>query len=661
MSNEPDACTVVGTLSRTLLRETVVRDLSSGTYRIEYNDRTHLEAQDWRSIVEIEVQSKAPTPGLLRSNEHPFYVIAPPSRAVPMAATKTQDTSVRSGGARRSSDVDSAQRDDSKLRDVLGQCLLRTSVLPAIAEPETFRDLERLSHQKALVVIPDTNSLSNGVLHYLLQALARTQIWVMPVAVSLTTLQQKDAALKSLLSETKPSHLRSALRSRSLVNASLALLQRCRAHAQVIEVDPQLLRYMRPASDKASDPDRADVLEDRLLVESIHAALRSMRTRATQRVVTSDVFLARVLHAEGIRTLTLQAPRFPEQPTPCLRYDPLARAFRGATLPEFLWDLTHTFASVRLVDPSEPKRPLLRLDAYWDGKTARDWRRQVLRVRLLRPRSTASRPLSSAPLPEAPFLDILRLGGALLRGTGSVEILRERIEEQTRPSEEIAKHACEVLRRAGFASLTEGNLTGTEHLSTLNERIASGDLDGASALWRERYSPYRALVELLQAEGSVKFADLPAVLAEVTAGEPGRRACEHLARAVVRLGQAWSSEDKILDGSQRPDDEKFVATIMQLVRKHARDGLVSYSILLPRLCEELRMSPWAAGMQLQRLAKEGALPELTFSGSLGTVGRAHPAVPIVAGSLADIREVPIPLDRLKYGPRLVYTLSWKPS
>ena len=172
---------------------------------------------------------------------------------------------------------------------------------PKIAA-KTAEQLLRLKRSKGIVLIPDTNSLYNGTLHWLLNIVRDSSALILPFVMSLTQMQSRDAGLKAMLREPKKnSNLPQALRSRALVNAGLGLLERNNHRYQILEMDPSLLRYMRAGAKSGFDPDESDVLEDRLLIEGVHSILRSTRTRAAQLVVTSDVLLARVLSAEGIR------------------------------------------------------------------------------------------------------------------------------------------------------------------------------------------------------------------------------------------------------------------------------------------------------------------------------------------------------------------------
>jgi len=648
----------VSTLAEAL-RKRLLHDLDPGSYRIEYNDQTHLAANEWRAILDVEIRGGAGSK--LAQEGYPLYTVAPVRQAT-AAPSKGKEKATRAAGAEATrgpadKGQEQAQRDQAKILDVLGQCLTRAGVLPATTEPDITRLLHKVGKRGALVVIPDTNAIANGTAHYLVRALNRLPVWLMPVAISLTTIQEHDRRLKGLVNKHASGNLSSALRSRSLVNSALSILERCRARAQIVEVEPQLLRFMRPPGKEAADPDQGDVLEDRLLVEAIHALLGAMRTQAQRFVLTSDVFLARILRAEGIPTLAMQPGQMSDGPIPCVRYDALARAFAGATLPELLWELAHSFASVRLVGLSDPKRPLARLDTYWAGKTDADWRNEAVKLTLAA--RDAQKALSSAPLPEAPMPKMLRLAGAILQEPSSLDDARHRIPEPDRPSEDTARAAVTVLARAGFLSYSDGVFATEEPLHELDRALAARDLDAASRLWEQKYPPYGALLEHVRRSPTTEMSVLPDLLRDVVGKTPAQRSCEHLARAAVYLGQAWISSNRLFDGTTRLSDTDAARKIMEIFDSLKRDNQLGVDELLTKGCELLRMSPWALSSQLRKLVESKQLPaELRLSPALGSGRTPLSPVPVLQGSLADLREEPVPLDRLKLGHLLMYTLTW---
>jgi hypothetical protein len=621
-----------------------IRSLQPGEYTVEYTDSTHLSTDTWYPLLKVQL-SVSPNQAVAPEAE-PFYRLVVITEGM-------------------QSNAQNRERDLRTLNDALAQALVGTGILRPALTPEVVDDIFQLTQRKAIFLVPDTNALSTGVLHWLLRALSGTQVWLVPSVISLTQVQQHADRLGRLASEQKPTNLRSAIRSRRLINATLSLLERYQEQYQVLEVDPQLLRYMRPAGRGSGDPDEGDVLEDRLLIEAIHEVFRATRSRAEKRLVTSDVTLARVLRTEGIPTLFMQVPPLPEGAIPCLFYEPLARAFLGGPLSHLLWELTHTFATVRLRDSMDDE--ILKLQAYWPGKTSIDWSKERLQVHADM-RSMASSDAEShiaavgqyttAVLPEASFVQVLRIGGSLLQQEGILENLLFRIPEGRRPTPRIARMAAELLVQAGFAK-NEGNLLlATAALEQLDHALASGMLDEASRLW-EQFLPYNILISSLRERGELDKETFAMIVETPLGSRPSLKACDRLLRVPIYLGQAWTHDGVVRDGTARPQDERMIEAFSRIFSNKAQDGFCRISDLLPELCVALRMSPWAAVAQIQRLIQENRFPDLSFSSAAGSQVTARDQ--IVRGHLVDIETVPIPMDRLTVGDRPAFMVSRRPS
>lgn len=250
-----------------------VRALPPGEYLVEYNDRTHLNAGEWASLALITVdrapQGAFPIADVAPSYQSPWYQVR--------AQVRLPDRFHLEGGNWKAS-VRDARR---VVEDNLAQAFLRTGLLRPSVTAQTLRKLHELTRGDSLLLIPDTNALANGTLHWLSRSLTRTRIWVMVTALSVTQIQRRDSQLHGLARQSaKVTNLAPALRSRALVHSSLRLLARLRPNYQELPVAPALLRYVQQAGRASADPDPADVLEDRLLIEAIHAAIRPVRTHA---------------------------------------------------------------------------------------------------------------------------------------------------------------------------------------------------------------------------------------------------------------------------------------------------------------------------------------------------------------------------------------------
>ncbi|MGA7562060.1 MAG: hypothetical protein WBW55_02520 [Desulfobaccales bacterium] len=627
----------------------IISNLGANEYLIKYTDNTHLSEDKWIDLLRVNLLD---SPRAIDGKGNQFYELEVLTKNYKFDKKETME------------------KNRWVLDEALSKSMLRTGIFRPILAPEVIDDIIKISQQDAVVMILDTNSLSNGTLHWLLKVLGDTQVWLFPVVVSLTQVQQHDERLKKLVGDKKETNLRTAIRSRALVNSSLGLLERLRDKYQLLEMDPQLLRYVRPSGKASSDPDEGDVLEDRLLIEAIHTIFGSTRSRTEKRVVTSDVLLARILHTEGLPTLYLQRPDIGDGPIPCLYYEYMAKAFFGSPLLNLIWDLAHSFGTIRLSDKADAE--VLRLDAYWPGKTPHQWINESLKVAIPPGRhdlstggdlSGFSRKYSKVILPEAAFIQVLRLGGSLLEGKGTLDDLVNRIEEGHRPTERIAPMAIEILIRAGFASLEGDLVTPTDNLKLLDDFLAVENLDEANRLWTN-FLPYGLYFSKLRDKGSIEISDLPLIFEDEIGGRPTIEACERFAHAPVVLGQAWTdkidnNKNIIRDGSARPHDKTAIESFSSIFEAKERDGLCSIIDLLSDFCRSLRISPWAASKQLQHLVEENFLRDYSFQPSAGkrVAGRDY----IVKGRLGGLQIYPVPLDRIQIGDRPIFTISRRSS
>lgn len=346
-----------------------LRSLPAGSYVLEYHDSTHLPADTWIQLADIHVQGfslpgsgNAPT-NLADEHAEQFFVLNQAIGDLP-----GDNGRAPAGGA------DNVRR-KRVVADTLALALGRCGLLAPAVPEELLTDIVSLNREGGVVLVPDTNALHNGAMHWLLRVLEKPSVWILPLVASITTVQTRDATVKGLVGKGKIANITQALRSRGLVNGALGLLERNKGRSQVVEIDASLLRYQRMSSQNGTDPDQGDVLEDRLIIEGVHNVLKSMRSRTARRVVTSDVNIARVLSAEGIDTLFVPTIELPETGVPCVRYDALAKRFIGAPLRAVMWEIAHAFGSVRLRSEAGVHAAM---ECYWPGKSPADWRLERL-------------------------------------------------------------------------------------------------------------------------------------------------------------------------------------------------------------------------------------------------------------------------------------------
>jgi hypothetical protein len=667
--------------------------LTSGRHVISYSDSTHTQKDEWLNILEVDVQQ--PPHGRIFDEAERFYQVRHLVDTIP--AKKT---------------------DPTQLKDLLGLSLTRLGLLEPELPGDLFEQVRSLHDESGIVLIPDSNSLYNGSLHWLLHVLRKSTVWILPFVVSLTQIQERDARLKGMVNKHKQDNARQALRLRATINASLGLLQRHKSRYQVLELDPTLLRYLRMTS---SADGEGNILEDRLLIEGVHAVLRATRTRAKQLVVTSDVLMARVLEAEGINHLYLPSPKIVDDPIRCVRYNALAQTFSGAPLRLLLWDLAHCLASVRLVRQDDGSG--FTLSAYWPGKTPEDWRRERLGVefyqgsfgggpkagapdkhesdptsrggqsvsevssssavetpteeggrasadqrhrtiaeiggrakaRLDRHKTAKSPASGDAYLPRASLVQVLRVGGALRRlRQANLSSVVANIGEADRPTPEIARRALQILERVG-AALHEGSeYLATSILDLMNEHLSNENLDALSQLFL-RFPPYALVQNVLHDRGDLERSQIEPLLREAAKGDLNTDAAARFPRFHVLLGQAWTDGEVTVDGSSRPDDATFEAAFRAAFGQLHRDGLAKVSELLPALCSSLRMSPWAAGRRIEDLVISGRLVRFAFQPAAGRKPIVRDKV--VSGELDSVTEVAVPVDRLLIAGRPIFTVA----
>jgi hypothetical protein len=645
-------------------RQPFLRTLGPGPVFAEYTDDTHLPRDQWVRLARIQLyrRSLPGAGGFPRADTSPLFTVC--SALSPTRFTKADKG--EKGDPQR-------LREEEVLTDQLAQSLLRCGAVRPRLDPIDFQKVALLAQRKSAIIVPDTNALYNGSIHWLLRSLVKTHVWLLPVVVSLTQVQQRDTKLKELHhKQDKTGNPRQSVRSRALIDHSLSLLEKYRHHYQVLEVDPQLLRYVRPAGGGTADSDSGDVLEDRLLVEAIHAVFQSTRSAVDRVVVTADVMLARILNAEAINFLLLQPPILkPGVPVPSVRYEPIAGEFQGATLPGLLWDLAHSFGTIRLTD--ENGRELVRLEAYWARKGVHDWIAERLNVYLpvkggaspsrpapgaVRPAAVARSPVS--PVPYVSLPPVLSLVSELnTKRSGRLGDLTASPVLGKRPSAEIARKAADLLVASGFASAAEKALVATPLLDTFCAAWKRGDLDGMSSALLG-YRPYALGLQHLKSQGALRWKTVtPAAKEDFSElGQSiSKYTLDYLLRYCVYLGQAWTERSQVRDGSRRPSDHELIGALDSSFQRVQEGGLASVSLLLVDLCTTLRTSPWFVRKAITGMIESGRLPQYVFSPSLGKtpVGRDFVVAPLGAATLLE----KVPTDRLSSSLGPILTMARK--
>lgn len=660
------------------------RELAAGNWKISYSDETHLKPNQWRSLLDISVNSPS-----LPSDE------SERSFSIKLALDEEFTGKGR-------------ERFASAVRDAISLSATRVGLLSPLVSGKTASQLLELRQAKGVVFIPDTNSLYNGTLLWLLNVLKESTVWILPFVMSLTQMQAREASLKAMLKNGKDTNLGQAFRSRAMVNAGLGFLERNQHRYQVMELDPSLLRYMRTAGKGGFDQDDGEVLEDRLLIEGVHSVLRSTRTRAKQLVVTSDVLLSRVLSAEGIQNVCLPIPQIGDGELPSFRYDAWASSYAGTSVRGLLWDLAHTFGTVRI---SSDKQKIISFSCYWPGKLPQDWTDEHLDVRTIEAgkssggdKSEAASPnargeaktvaihrsgddemerattmaaerssppkrtsiahlrsseansltFSDAAVPQSSLPLALRLA-AVIYATSRITLkdLLEKIPAPERPAAGNAQRALEVLRRSQLIDFDGVTISARSELDALDGNLRRGDLDAVSRQFLN-FPAYKVVLDHLREHGELSRDAVRSVLAKGLRAEVAQEASVRLVRYHVLLGQCWSDRASWRDGSNRPDEQTFIRAFGEVYDRVAHDNIARIAEFLPVLCRDLRLSPWAASLYVQQHAR---LLSDSFSFGFAVGGKPSSVDLVIAGSLMEFEEVPVPLDRIDVGGRPALTLE----
>jgi len=660
--------------------------MRNGVLALSYSDNTHIPNGAWYKLGKVKFNEP---PLVVEDREASFQFVLDLDDNFLPAQTDSETTTTQKN------------RNKHVVQDTISLSLARMGMLSPIVSGQTAEQLLDIKNEKGIVLIPDTNSLYNGTLHWLLNVLRRTTVWLMPFVMSLTQMQAREATLKSLAGKEKANNLPQALRSRALVNAGLSFLERNRHRYQILELDPSLLRYLRSSGKGGFDNDEGEILEDRLLIEGVHTVLRSARTRARQLVVTSDVLLARVLGAEGIPNICLPIPKLSEGGVSSFRYDAWAGTFMGASIRGLIWDFAHAFGSIRIEHPSTGA---VSFSCYWPGKQPQDWVGERLHVKNLNDPSAEAKPVepitsgtsnaeglkppepaslpmandgsdtlapsssaranlklstrehvfSDAAIPQSSLPLALRLAGVVYHsGKLTLPELIEELPAESRPDSGNVRRSLEVCRRAKLISFDGETISAQVGLDHVEIWLQRAELDQISQQFCN-FKPYQLILEYLRINQKLHRNDVTQLLMDGLGTEVAKEASKRLVRYHVMLGQCWTDGAVWCDGSRRLDMQSFLEAVDTAYNETARDNVAQISEFLPFFCRTNHVSPWALSRSVQHHAR--VLSErFTFGYAAG--GRPTGTDAVITGSLLKLEETSVPMDRFEIGARPVFTLE----
>lgn len=634
--------------------------LPSGQYNLEYHDSTHLKSDEWLRIGKIDVPNSLAS---LKSLEE---------------AEWSWNLNQISSSFTFKTDLDAKLVNEVSARIVLdqvAQCLIRAGLLSPVISDEVVRQVTELQNQSSVIIIPDTNALSNGTVQWLLSSLRSVNCQLVPITISMHQIQEFDRRLKALTHKEKFENLGRALRLRSSSNNSLSMLDICAKNYQVLEVPPELLRYVRPSSGKTGEQDETDVLEDRLLIEAVHKILRSTRSRSEKVVVTADVMLSRILYSEAIPFLSALVPTIQNYQTfSSVRFDPLSKCFKGSPLARFLWIFLQTFSEVRLT--SENGEDRIRLNLYWPGKTFDQWRihsfgfnktvvespetvnRFDVNSTIIAAEVAKADPVattthfnfSNLAAPNISMLPILQLAAVISEGAQTYEALIEITQKRFAFSQSQLENAGGFLLKAHLMSIDNEMIVPTNALAAFDNYVNEADLDNLSNLLLQNFPPYRILFEHLKHRGSLPTEMDPAI--KDRWHDASKVAYRNLRQFLVYLGQAFMINRQIVDGSARPSDEEFRSDILEVF---ADSDFFEVGGLIQQLSTKRMMSPWAVKRQLERMISSAQLNMFRFDSA--TPSEFLLGDKIVSGPASNPSLESLNLSAISVGGKPIYTVA----
>jgi len=245
-------------------------------------------------------------------------------------------------------------------------------------------------------------------------------------------------------------------------------------------------------------------------------------------------------------------------------------------------------------------------------------------------------------------------GGCLLALAELLSDLRTRprfIDEP--PSCDDAGRASTLAQQAGLVLVEGLGVSITRSGEDAAKALDEGDLDGFSMALRA-HAPYAAVLDALGARGRLPRSRIPAGAFGAGMRVTPREAVA-LAWMAVGLGQAYTGPGSFRDGSARPDAPTVARAVTDAFDALAQDGLAKVSDMIPRLCAELRMSPWALARAIPDAVASGALSHLDMSPAAG--GPVDSRDRVLAMGERGWELDPVPLDRFHLGQRPIFTIA----
>ena len=343
---------------------------SSGTWIVEYYDRTHLRKDTYVCIGKVDIEEYTP-------NGNCFFRFYPQSR-------KKLEKCIKN--AWKCEDNQNEKQKDEKAKkgaetisDQLGESMVRLGLLKPNFE---ISDYKPITEYQFAVVTLDTNALRDGTIRHLTEQFPKIQMWIIIPTVTLMEIGEKIANLTSKDKDGfKISNL-ALIRSRPQTTIAPQEVQWIKEHfpTETLELAPELLRTFRGYEKKETAADKEperNSINDRLILEGIKDLRRQRNLSNGVYLMSADKDMSRLARLEGIQTIYPNMPNLQgiSNGIYSIRYSFESRTYIVCSIHRFLWDLTHVFSKIRVrkcTDKTQ-KSEGLELSYYYPDKFVNDW------------------------------------------------------------------------------------------------------------------------------------------------------------------------------------------------------------------------------------------------------------------------------------------------
>jgi hypothetical protein len=351
---------------------------ASGTWTVEYHDRTHLPVDTYVLLGQVEIEE------CTQGGDAFFWFRPQPREALAGDEVQEQDPetnqelglSIREAwgrGKKTIKDKKAYEKAANVVFDQLNESTMRLGIVQPIFDID---DPEFITEHRFATVVLDTNALRDGAIRHLKEQFRNVQLWVIIPLVALMEIGERVANITSKARGDYTLGNYTLIRLRPQVTVAPQEVKWIKENfpTETLELVPELLRTFR-GYEPSKDPDRVSI-NDRLILECIKDLRRQRGLPEGVYLMSGDKDMARLARLEGIHTIYPARPAIQKFPDGIysIRYSLKARVYVFCSIHRFLWDLTHVFSKIRArcLSGSQAGRTL-ELFYYYPGKLVNDW------------------------------------------------------------------------------------------------------------------------------------------------------------------------------------------------------------------------------------------------------------------------------------------------